>query len=402
MALCGATEKLSRLVPHENDALLSVTLRLLHNLSFDAEVRSQMAKCGLVPKLVTLIANEVHRVTVLSILYHISMDDRFKSMFTYTDAIPMVMKMVLESAEERVAPELMALCINLAANARNSQLICDGSGLKLLIRRAIKTKDTLLMKMIRNISQHPGPTKMRFLDHIHDLVTLMKKTREDELLVEVLGILGNMNIAQFDFRKLLTDYDLVPFINERLLPGAADDDVVLEIVILVGTLASDDSCGETLAQSGVINNLIDLLNAKQEDDEMVLQIVYVFYQMIFNASTREVMLNQTQAVAYLIDLMHDKNSEIRKMCDATLDIIMERDNEWARKIRYEKFRWHNAQWLEIVEAQQAAQARAGSVASSSQSPPVGYRASGAGVGGYGNHRGSSDVDTDDAYDDHYN
>eukprot|EP01137_Pigoraptor_chileana_P023971 Opistho-2@91160 len=34
--------------------------------------------------------------------------------------------------------------------------------------------------------------------------------------------------------------------------------------------------------------------AKQEDDEMVLQIVYVFYQMIFNASTREVMLNQTR------------------------------------------------------------------------------------------------------------
>eukprot|EP01137_Pigoraptor_chileana_P023972 Opistho-2@91161 len=73
------------------------------------------------------------------------------------------------------------------------------------------------------------PTKTQ--DHIHDLVTLMKKTREDELLVEVLGILGNMNIAQFDFRKLLTDYDLVPFINERLLPGAADDDVVLEVCL---------------------------------------------------------------------------------------------------------------------------------------------------------------------------
>ena len=61
--------------------------------------------------------------------------------------------------------------------------------------------------------------------------------------------------------------------------------------------------------------------AKQEDDEMVLQIVYVFYQMIFHQSTREVIIKKTQGPAYIIDLMHDKNVEIRKVCDQTLDII---------------------------------------------------------------------------------
>ena len=61
--------------------------------------------------------------------------------------------------------------------------------------------------------------------------------------------------------------------------------------------------------------------AKQEDDEMVLQIVYVFYQMIFHEATRKVIIKDTQAPAYLIDLMHDKNQEIRKVCDNTLDII---------------------------------------------------------------------------------
>jgi hypothetical protein len=29
----------------------------------------------------------------------------------------------------------------------------------------------------------------------------------------------------------------------------------------------------------------------------------------------------TDAPAYLIDLMHDKNAEVRKVCDLTLDII---------------------------------------------------------------------------------
>lgn len=36
------------------------------------------------------LANEIHSVVVLCILYHISMDDRFKSMFTFTDCIPIV------------------------------------------------------------------------------------------------------------------------------------------------------------------------------------------------------------------------------------------------------------------------------------------------------------------------
>jgi len=58
---------------------------------------------------------------------------------------------------------VLALCVNLAANARCAQLICDGSGLKLLLRRAFKHRDPLLMKMIRNISMHDGPTKALFI-----------------------------------------------------------------------------------------------------------------------------------------------------------------------------------------------------------------------------------------------
>ena len=34
--------------------------------------------------------NENHKLIVLCILYHISMDDKSKSMFTYTDCIPIV------------------------------------------------------------------------------------------------------------------------------------------------------------------------------------------------------------------------------------------------------------------------------------------------------------------------
>lgn len=61
--------------------------------------------------------------------------------------------------------------------------------------------------------------------------------------------------------------------------------------------------------------------------------------MIFHESTREVIIKQTQAPAYLIDLMHDKNAEIRRVCENTLDIIAEVDQDWTIKIQQEKFRY---------------------------------------------------------------
>ncbi|KAK3087402.1 hypothetical protein FSP39_005444 [Pinctada imbricata] len=351
MAQLNIIEKLTKLVPCDHEDLLNITLRLLLNLSFDTELRSKMFKFGLLPKLVGLLNNENHRLIVLCILYHISMDDKSKSMFTYTDCIPMVMKMLLESPENADV-ELLSLCINLAANKRVAQIICEGTGLKMLMKRAFKFKDGLLMKMIRNLSQHDGPSKNLFIDYISDLASAMLNSDDEDFALECLGILGNLTIADLDYELILKEYDLIPWIKAKLEPGASEDDWVLEIIILVGTVCNDDACAKMLAESNIIQMLIELLNAKQEDDEMVCQIVYVFYQMIFHESTREVIIKDTQAPAYLIDLMHDKNAEIRKVCDNTLDIISEFDEDWAKKIQLEKFRWHNSQWLEMVENRQ--------------------------------------------------
>ena len=46
-----------------------------------------------------------------------------------------------------------------------------GNGLKMLMKRALKVKDCLLMKMIRNISQHDGPTKPVFIVSYRHTIT---------------------------------------------------------------------------------------------------------------------------------------------------------------------------------------------------------------------------------------
>ncbi|XP_037120611.1 kinesin-associated protein 3a [Syngnathus acus] len=352
MAEVFAVEKLAQLLPCEHEDLLSTTLRLLLNLSFDTALRNQMVQAGLVAKLSSLLAVEGQRQLSMCVLYHISMEDRFKSLFANTDCIPQLMKMIYDLGEQKMDFELISLCINLAANKANAQVMCEGNGLKMLMKRSVKLKDVLVMKMIRNISQHSGPTKSLFLDHVGDLAAQINVDKSEEYVIECLGTLANLTIPDLDWALVLKEYNLVPYLKDRLKPGAAEDDLILEVVILIGTVSMDDSCAAMLAKSGIIPALIELLNAQQEDDEFVCQIVYVFYQMVFHKATRDVIIKDTQAPTYLIDLMHDSNAEIRKVCDNTLDIIAEYDDEWGKRIQNEKFRWYNCQWLEMVENRQ--------------------------------------------------
>lgn len=44
--------------------------------------------------------------------------------------------------------------------------------------------------------------------------------------------------------------------------GSAEDDLILEVVIMIGTVSMDDSCAVMLAKSGIIPALIELLNGK--------------------------------------------------------------------------------------------------------------------------------------------
>lgn len=64
------------------------------------------------------------------------------------------MKLILECREDWVQQELVAVGINLSCDEQNVKMMVKGPGLKLLMKRALQTQDSLLMKMIKNISQH--------------------------------------------------------------------------------------------------------------------------------------------------------------------------------------------------------------------------------------------------------
>ena len=82
------------------------------------------------------------------------MDDRCKSMFTYTDSIPITMQLLVNFPNSKIPIELVALTINLSHNARNAELLCKDGGLKKLFHRVLRYRDVLLMKVLRNVSQY--------------------------------------------------------------------------------------------------------------------------------------------------------------------------------------------------------------------------------------------------------
>ncbi|XP_013376871.1 PREDICTED: uncharacterized protein LOC106150043 isoform X3 [Chinchilla lanigera] len=70
-----------------------------------------------------------------------------------------------------------------------------GNGLKMLMQRALMLKDPLLMKMIRNISQHDEPTKNLFTDYVGDLAAQI--SNDEEFVIECFATL-----SKFDHSKL--------------------------------------------------------------------------------------------------------------------------------------------------------------------------------------------------------
>ncbi|XP_055911716.1 kinesin-associated protein 3 isoform X1 [Eupeodes corollae] len=343
--------KLPRLIQSRNADLVQVTLKLVFNLSFDGSLRRKMVQGAFLPMLVMFLNDEKHHGIAVKILFHMSLDDKVKSMFTHTECVQMATDAIILNLNTKVDLDLVALCINLSLNKRNAQIMVDGNRLHNLMDRAFKYQDALLMKLIRNLSQHENLQHM-FIDYVGDLARIITMCDDENFIVECVGILGNLSLADLDYSQILQNFELIPWIRNILVPGEKLDDIVLDTIVYLGTCARDESCALLFCKAKVVLSLIELLKAKQEDDEIVLQIIFVFQRILRHESTREYMIKETESPAYLIDLMHDKNSEIRKVCDYCLDIIAISDSEWASRIKLEKFRNHNSQWLSMVEQQQ--------------------------------------------------
>ena len=79
---------------------------------------------------------------------------------------------------------------------------------------------------------------------------------------DVAGKAEDDPVSRLMFRDVAgkAEDDPVSRLMFRDVAGKAEDDLVLLVIMLVGTVCNDDSCAKMLADAGIIQNLIELLN----------------------------------------------------------------------------------------------------------------------------------------------
>ena len=345
------------LLPHvasSTEAVQVSALRLLFNVSFDKSGRDALLKdASLLPKLVTLQKRRQAQPLVVRLLYHASAEAAGRAALAQTDLPGVVRKQLLQCADLQLPSELAALAINLATDAAAADVIGEAGAVRHFLERLLQTQDVLLMKLLRNLAAHDAPAT-RIVQYAADLIQLSQQADLHELLVELLGTLGALPLRRVaELPRLCHKYDLVEFLQRHLIPGFTEDDVLLEVVVLIGELAGSEEMAGKMARTKILRSLYLLITEKQEDDELVLQILYALYHFLQAAESRQALLTQTQLVIYLLDLLLDKNGAIRKMAFACLDVVSEHDEHWASQIRQRKFQMHNKEWLEVIDEDEA-------------------------------------------------
>jgi hypothetical protein len=220
----------------------------------------------------------------------LSLEDKAKATFTYTDCIPLVYQLIIHCPEPIIGKELIALAINLTTNQRNADMLAGDGQLADMIARATKFGDTLLFKCIRNIAQFNPNSQDVLVAHLENYCIMVQQCGENtDLMLELLGTM--VYITTDTWLEAMEKTNFVEFLHNNLVNGFAEDDIVLESVMLIATIARTEAIAQVIAQSYLIKMLQDLLGAKQEDDEMVQQILNTFFKFLFFKATREIVLH---------------------------------------------------------------------------------------------------------------
>ncbi len=79
--------------------------------------------------------------------------------------------------------------------------------------------------------------------HIKTLLEILLEESNHDLIIEIVGCMANMTVYDLpstsNWSKLVRDNNLISFFAKMLVPGMAQNDLILEIVMLIATIATD-------------------------------------------------------------------------------------------------------------------------------------------------------------------
>ncbi|KAI6224431.1 hypothetical protein M3Y99_01400000 [Aphelenchoides fujianensis] len=352
MSQMGAVEKIVELLPSSDSEMANIIFALLFNLSFDSQLRGRMVNAGLMNYVASHISsNEV----ALALLYQLSVVDDAKG-DVHVHGLHFRARLVGQ------------IPTGLAGRQGDPRERVDGE--------AERSTDLRGRRKRVGFSAQTGDRKRRLAAHEGRKEHFVARGRHSRAFRSV-----DRPAARFDPKlHLVADGRLSGrCARNRLRPAAQPMAVGGEIrptdrvdsndpqelereghQVLPGRIPAPHRrpvrhvgggrrmCA--LAASPLIDDIIKLLNRKQEDDEFVLQIAFCFARMIVHPDLiKTICRDHKQLLEYLINMSHDKNVQLCAICDQALQLVSEIDEFWFKRIAEERFCWHNAQWLDVVE-----------------------------------------------------
>jgi hypothetical protein len=200
---------------------------------------------------------------------------------------------------------------------------------------------------------HPNPQKGIWTPFVKDLYRLARLSADNaDMLVEVLGTLSNISkselpktltftelikdngrlplpIARVLFRLIVCSLtcarvaDMLQLCQRLLVPGIAEDDIVLQVVMLLSVWQADpDTLPLFQSFPRLPTLLVDVLGDKCEDAELVLQSAVALEGFIVNEAFVSDIVYDTQAVARFCDMMTHACPDVRSIAQHCLDVAI--------------------------------------------------------------------------------
>ncbi len=351
MMTAGLIPKLVKLLEHKE--FRSVAIKMLYHMSKDDESKSKIAFSGAIPWVMQLImkwpaGKIVEELGALAVnLSHSSagcdfmcQDGGLKILLQrsarHRDAVLMkVVRNISHWTYNKVQPEDEengpgsggSSNVGSSRGAGSKSSGGDAGGKEGDVSSRSSSRDRTSSR--RRGRNHGSPDRSVWQPFVHDLFKLCLScaSEDEDMFVEVLGVIGNLTRNDLPdgttFSDLIEKYDLVEFLSRHLVPGMSQDDVVLNIIIIVGTFAVEREAARIMVGSPLIRTVHDIMRSKSSDNEIVLQTMYSFGHILNHPDTWEMLVFETSIVNDLCKCTMKKCLELRGLADQLLAYIME-------------------------------------------------------------------------------
>lgn len=391
---------LVRLLSVDDETIPMNTLRVIFNLSFDPGNLLNLMKADIIP----VLANNIQRLMkrkshYFGILYHMSTLDEIRKSIVFDSITPMILQYILTSSREGINTELAAFLINMTVVpffAEEMMPLIDK-----LIHHVLKNNDILSVKILRNLSvwtrrlqisieialengddrpisllcknpsrfvkhierECPDECPMYFNNyrsfkfwdrHIEKIALKCSTTEEDDLLLELIGIINHFTIndmpPSLSWSSISQKYSLIALLRRCTVPGISHKDISMEAVILCNQICSHAEGVSLFGKSKLITSIVQLFDDCDGDTDFILQILCLCETLIPYDEQRKELLLETDVLQIIFDSLND--SDLRLVAESCLEKVENYDRDgfgnsgrFALIVKERRFLIHNNTWL---------------------------------------------------------